>query len=411
MKRLYRIIFITILTAFIAYSCTETSGKENPVTKTEENTEKTPERMTDSYGIDTSYYEIIRGRIKRNQFLSEILDDYNISYYDIDKLSLNSGDIFDMRKMKAGNNYSLYIKPDTINRLDYMIYEHDKINHYILDFREEPVVRKIERPSKLELKYASGSIKTSLWDAMFDYQLDPVIASELSEIYAWSIDFFGLQVGDRFKIIYEEEYIDTISNGIHNIVAAYFEHAGAEFYAIPLIQDGKESYYDLEGNSLRKAFLKAPLRYSRISSRYSHSRMHPILRIRRPHHGVDYAAPTGTPVHAIGDGRIIMKEYQSASGRIVKIRHNSVYTTAYMHLSAYGNGINVGSYVKQEDIIGYVGSSGLSTGPHLDFRFYKNGYAVDPLRVEAPPVEPVSEENKERYEKISKVFIQLIDSF
>ena len=411
MKRLYRIIFITILTAFIAYSCTETSGKENPVTKTEENTEKTPERITDSYGIDTSYYEIIRGRIKRNQFLSEILDDHNISYYDIDKLSLNSGDIFDMRKMKAGNNYSLYIKPDTINRLDYMIYEHDKINHYILDFREEPVVRKIERPSKLELKYASGSIKTSLWDAMFDYQLDPVIASELSEIYAWSIDFFGLQVGDRFKIIYEEEYIDTISNGIHNIVAAYFEHAGAEFYAIPLIQDGKESYYDLEGNSLRKAFLKAPLRYSRISSRYSHSRMHPILRIRRPHHGVDYAAPTGTPVHAIGDGRIIMKEYQSASGRIVKIRHNSVYTTAYMHLSAYGNGINVGSYVKQGDIIGYVGSSGLSTGPHLDFRFYKNGYAVDPLRVEAPPVEPVSEENKERYEKISKVFIQLIDSF
>ncbi len=411
MKRLYRIIFITILTAFIAYSCTQTAGKENPVTKTEENTEKNPEKITDSYGIDTTSYEIIRGRIKRNQFLSEILDDYNISYYDIDKLSLNSGDIFDMRKMKAGNNYSLYIKPDTVNRLDYMIYEHDKINHYILDFREEPVIRKIERPSKLELKYASGSIKTSLWDAMFDCQLNPVIASELSEIYAWSIDFFGLQVGDRFKIIYEEEYIDTISNGIHNIVAAYFEHAGTEFYAIPLIQDGKKSYYDLEGNSLRKAFLKAPLIYSRISSRYSNSRLHPILRIRRPHHGVDYAAPAGTPVHTIGDGRIIMKDYQSASGRIVKIRHNSVYTTAYMHLSAYGNGINVGSYVKQGDIIGYVGSSGLSTGPHLDFRFYKNGYAVDPLRVEAPPVEPVSEENKERYEIISKVFVQLIDSF
>ncbi len=411
MKRLYRIIVITVLMVFIVYSCTETAGKENPVKELEKYTEKVPEKTTDSYGIDTTSYEIIRGRIKRNQFLSEILDDYNISYYYIDRLVLNSGDIFDLRKMKAGNNYSLYIKPDSIDRLEYMIYEHDKINHYVLDFREEPVIRKIERPLRLELKYASGSIKTSLWDAMFEYQLDPVIASELSEIYAWSIDFFGLQVGDRFKIIYEEEYIDTISNGLHHIVAAYFEHAGTGFYAIPLIQDGNVSYYDLDGNSLRKAFLKAPLRYSRISSRYSHSRMHPILRIRRPHHGVDYAAPVGTPVHAIGDGRIIMKEYQSGSGRIVKIKHNSVYTTAYMHLSAYGNSINIGSYVKQGDIIGYVGSTGLSTGPHLDFRFYKNGYAVDPLRVEAPPVEPVSEENKEKYEKISKVLVQLFDSF
>ena len=411
MKWFYRIIILAVLTTVIVHSCIETAGKEFPVIETKEYAEKAPEKLNDCYGIDTASYEIVRGRIKRNQFLSEILDDYNISYYDIEKLILNSGDIFDLRKMKAGSHYSLYLKPDSIARLDYMIYEHDKINHYILDFREEPVIRKIERPTTLELKYASGIIKTSLWDAMIEYNLNPAMASELSEIYAWSIDFFGLQEGDRFKVIYEEEFIDTISNGMHRILAAYFEHSGTGFYAIPLVQDGKESYYDLEGNSLRKAFLKAPLRYSRISSRYSHSRLHPILRIRRPHQGVDYAAPVGTPVYSIGDGRIIMKEYQNGSGRIVKIRHNSVYTTAYMHLSAYGNGINVGSYVKQGDIIGYVGSSGLSTGPHLDFRFYKNGYAVDPLKVEAPPVEPVSEENKEKYDKICKVVVQLIDSF
>ena len=192
--------------------------------------------------------------------------------------------------------------------------------------------------------------------------------------------------------------------------AAWFEHAGTEFYAIPLIQDDIESYYDLEGNSLRKAFLKAPLRFSRISSRFSNSRMHPVLRIRRPHHGVDYAAAVGTPVLAIGDGRVTSASYDKSNGRIVRITHNSIYSTAYLHLSRFGTGIKAGKYVKQGDIIGYVGSSGLSTGPHLDFRFYKSGQAVDPLKVDAPPVEPVSEENSEKFRKISSVMKLLLDS-
>ncbi|MGM0667169.1 MAG: peptidoglycan DD-metalloendopeptidase family protein [Bacteroidota bacterium] len=404
-------VIILILSAVAFYSCSDTSG--NVITPAEMpiSIEDEPEKNYDSYGIDTSLYEIHTARIRYNQFLSEILDDYNISYYLIDIMLRNSGDVFDIRKIKAGNKYTLYVSSDSLKKLDYMVYEHDIMNHFIFDFRYDTLIRKVERPSRLELKYASGTIETSLWNAMIDNGLHPVLAVELSEIYAWSVDFFGLQRGDRFKVIYEEEYIDTLSNGVYHIHAALFEHYGKLFYAIPLIQDDKESYYDLEGQSLRKAFLKAPLRYSRISSRYSNSRLHPILRIRRPHHGVDYAAPVGTPVMAIGDGRVIMREYQSGSGRIVKIRHNSVYTTAYMHLNSYGKGISVGSYVKQGDIIGYVGSSGLSTGPHLDFRFYKNGYPVDPLRVEAPPVEPVSEENKEKFEKISKVMVQLLESF
>jgi len=405
-------LFIIALLSISTYSCINTSGNVNPAEELPDVAPlMPPEIKTDSYGIDTSQYQLVKGRVRRNQFLSEILDDYNIGYEDIYALLQNSEDVFDVRKIKAGNKYTLYLSNDSMKKVDYMVYEHDIINHYVLDFRENPVARKVERPARLELKYASGTIKTSLWDAMIESGLHPVLAVELSEIYAWTIDFFGLQENDAFKVIYEEEYIDTISNGVYNVLAAYFEHAGTGFYAIPLIQDGDESYYDLEGNSLRKAFLKAPLRYSRISSRYSNSRMHPILRIRRPHHGVDYAAPIGTPVHAIGDGRVIMKEYQKGSGRIVKIRHNSVYTTAYMHLSRFGSGISPGKYVKQGDIIGYVGSSGLSTGPHLDFRFYKNGYAVDPLKVKAPPVEPVAEENTEKFEKISKVMVQLLDSF
>jgi len=197
--------------------------------------------------------------------------------------------------------------------------------------------------------------------------------------------------------------------GLGKIYGTYFRHTGKDFYGIPFVQDSVESFFDQEGNSLRKAFLKAPLRFSRISSRYSWSRMHPILKYRRPHLGIDYAAPAGTPVYAIGDGKIIEKNYKKGSGHMLKIRHNSVYTTAYLHLGRYGKGINTGTYVKQGDVIGYVGSSGLSTGSHLDFRFYKNGSPIDPLKVEAPPVEPVKEENRAVFDSVKTVIMERLD--
>ena len=192
---------------------------------------------------------------------------------------------------------------------------------------------------------------------------------------------------------------------------AQFTWAGRTITAIPFVQDSTESFYDENGNSLRKAFLKAPLQFSRVTSRFSSGRMHPILRIRRPHYGVDYAAPAGTPVLAIGDGRVTHTSYDGGSGRMVRITHNSVYSTAYLHLSRFGKGIAPGVSVRQGDIIGYVGSSGLSTGPHLDFRFYKNGSPVDPLKVEAPPVEPVSEENLERFGIVRSVATRMLETF
>jgi len=234
---------------------------------------------------------------------------------------------------------------------------------------------------------------------------------QLSEIYAWTIDFFGLQNGDRFKVIYEEQYVDSATLGIDRILAASFYSEGKIYYAIPFKQDGKEDFFDEEGNSLRKAFLKAPLRFSHISSRFSNSRYHPILKIRRPHHGVDYAAPTGTPVHAIGDGKVIAKGYNGQSGNRVKIRHNSIYTTAYSHLSRYGKGIHVGAMVKQGQVIGYVGKTGLATGPHLDFRFYKYGKPVDPLKVKAPSVSPINGQNRSTYNQVSKIMIDLLHTF
>ena len=241
--------------------------------------------------------------------------------------------------------------------------------------------------------------------------LHPSLVAGLSDIYAWSIDFFGLQKGDSFKVIYEEMSIDDKPLGVWKNLWRSFTGSGTTIHAIPFIQDSTESFFDSGGNSLRKAFLKAPLQYSRVSSRFSGSRLHPILRIRRPHHGVDYAAPIGTPVHAVGDGRVTQATYQSGSGRMVRIVHNSVYSTAYLHLSRFGAGIAPGVYVKQGDVIGYVGSSGLSTGPHLDFRFYMNGTPVDPLKVEAPPVEPISPDNMAAFDKTKTVVLSLLDTF
>ena len=241
--------------------------------------------------------------------------------------------------------------------------------------------------------------------------LHPSLVNELSDIFAWTIDFFGLQKGDSFKVIYEELFIEGKSLGTGKIYGAQFNKTGSSITAIPFMQDGKETYFDIEGKSLRKAFLKAPLQFSRISSRFSSSRMHPILRIRRPHFGVDYAAPVGTPVHAIGDGRVISATNEDGSGKMVKIQHNSVYATAYLHMSRFGDGISPGVFVSEGEVIGYVGTSGLSTGPHLDFRFYQNGSPVDPLKVDAPAVEPVSELNMAKFEKARAVVLSLLGTF
>ena len=363
------------------------------------------------YGIRSDSFDLISGNIKRNGFLSEILLKHGVTMQEIDQAVRTFRSVFDVRSVRSGNKYVLFCERDSIARARYLVYEHDPTTCYVFSFADSIYIIPYKKEIKSEIRYSSGIIETSLWDAMMADSLHPTLAFKLSEIFAWTVDFFGLQKGDRFKVIYEEIYVDNKSLGAGKIFGAQFTWSGVTITAIPFIQDGKESYYDIEGNSLRKAFLKAPLQFSRISSRYSSSRLHPILRIRRPHYGVDYAAPVGTPVLAIGDGRITSAKRENGAGLMVRIQHNSVYSTAYLHLSNYGRGITAGAHVKQGDIIGYVGSSGLSTGPHLDFRFYKNGSPVDPLKVEAPPVEPVLPENLARFEVNKAVVVSLLETF
>lgn len=349
------------------------------------------------YGIPVDSFEVVSGIIRKNQILGSILNDHGVSNREIYEISKIPGDVFDVKKVKAGNKYALF--KDSIG-VRYFVYEKDNVNYAVLSFDDSVHVMAGMKPLTLNTIEVSGKIKSSLWEAFLEMGNNPMLAVELSEIYQWSVDFFGLQIGDEFKVIYDEIFVDSLSAGITKIHAAWFLHAGKEFWAIPFEQDSVLSFFDEEGNSLRKAFLKAPLRFSRISSGFSNSRLHPILKIRRPHHGVDYAAPIGTPVQAVGDGQIIAAAYERGGGNYVKIKHNSVYTTTYMHLSRFGKGIKKGTWVNQGDVIGYVGSSGLSTGPHLDFRFHKNGQPINPLRVEAPPVEPIHEENLVDYELV-----------
>ena len=369
-----------------------------------------PKAVHTRYGISYDSFNLIESKIKKNQFLSDLLKEYEVPYPAINRVVQLSREVFDVRKIKRGNPYVVFQTKDSLEKTRYVVYEHTPTDYIVFDLGDSINVYKETKQIITEQKTASGIISVSLWNTINEKNLNLVLVNDLSEIFAWSIDFFGLQKGDSFKIVYEEQYVDSTSIGISKIYAAWFNHMGEDFYAIPFVQNNKESYFDINGNSLRKAFLKAPLRFSRISSRFSNSRLHPILKIRRPHHGVDYAAPVGTPVHAIGDGKVIKTGYNGDAGRMVKIRHNSVYTTAYLHLSRYGRGIKSGKYVKQGDIIGYVGSSGLSTGPHLDFRFYKQGNPIDPLKVKAPPVEPVSEENKEDYEKVKSIITDLLNT-
>ena len=377
------------------------------------------EGMTDSstvvkpvprlYGLAIDSFHIETRVVGRNQHLGHILQQYVLPERAFTQLLLYAGNVFDVRKIREGNSYTAFLSHDTLNRLQYLVYEHTPLDYVIFDFTDSVRLYLRQKDLITRQKRASGTIETSLWNAVTQSKINPMVAIELSEMYAWTIDFFGLQPGDHFTVLYDEMYVDTLSIGLGRIHAASFNHAGKELLAIPFMQDSVEAYFDAEGNSLRRAFLKAPLRYSRISSRFSGSRMHPILKIRRPHYGVDYSAQIGTPVYSIGDGRVIMVDYQSGSGRIVKVRHNSVYTSAYMHLSSFAKGIQTGRYVAQGELLGYVGSSGLSTGPHLDFRVTQNGSPIDPLKMESPPVDPIKPENRAAFDSVKLATIQLLN--
>ena len=386
----YKLLFVLLL-SLIFFACSD--GSQN-----QEEVNSEPEITYNEFGLVVDSLIEIKDRVKKNQTLTDILLPHNVSYKQIYNITQASKGVFDIRKIQSGKDYAVYIQPDSVNWVKYFVYQESPLKYYVFDLSDSINITYGEKEVEIQETEVAGIINNSLYQTLEELKASPLLALKLSEVFAWQIDFYGIQPGDYFKVIYDAKYLDGEFMTVGNIKAAVFNHRGKEYYGF-YFEEGEEKvdYFDEEGNSLRKAFLKAPLKFGRISSRYSNSRFHPVLKIYRAHKGIDYAAPTGTPVQSIGDGVVVEKGYKRQNGNWVKVKHNSTYSTAYLHLSKFGKGINRGASVRQGQIVGYVGSTGLATGPHLDFRFYKNGNPVNFLNQEFPPSKPVDKEYHEIY--------------
>lgn len=389
------ITLVVIVTTFFALFFVSCGGRSNE--NSDGNQQLLSEHVSDVSGgfpFEVDSLKSTSGKVKKGEYFSNLLLSLGMNANDAYDLTQACAGVFDVKSLRVGNAYTAYYDES----LEYLVYERDRSSSIIFRCVSPYSAQVYEKPVTTQTKYADVTINTSLWNDMLAEGVSPLLILSLSDIYAWTIDFFGLQKGDRFQVIYDEKICDGEVLSVDTVRYAVFTHAG---HTLPMIMfdqgDGGNMWWNEKGESMRKAFLKAPLKYSRISSGFTYSRKHPVTRKVKPHTGIDYAAPTGTPVMTIGDGTVTSVKNEGAGGRTVRVRHNSVYSTAYLHLSKYASGIKAGKRVRQGEVIGYVGSSGTSTGPHLDFRVWKNGSPINPLKMDSPPAEPLKEENLEAF--------------
>ena len=368
------------------------------------------------YGFDADTFLVIKNEIQSGQSLGKILSDYGVSYSQIDKIARKTQRTeYDVRNLKAGHLYAMFCVLDTAGRenAEIFVYEEDKINYVVYDFRDTLKVYQAKKPVEVKLIKDAGIIEkgssfflTGASIGMSD-RLCEIISDE---IYCWTLDFRNVQPGDRFKVLYEAKYLSGEFVGVGDVKAVYFNHLGTDFYAFPYNDIGFDDYFDQDGKNLRKFFLKTPVKNSRISSRYSKNRFHPVQKRWKSHKGTDYAAARGTPIWATADGVIDAATYTKFNGNYVKVRHNGTYSTQYLHMSKIAKGIRPGVHVKQGQTIGYVGSTGLATGPHVCYRFWKNGVQVDPFKTKLPPSDPISDASRISFESYRDSLIQIMDS-
>lgn len=362
------------------------------------------------FGIPVDSFHVVENKVKRNQNLSEILLPYHVSFSTISELAQKSREVFNVRRIAAQKNLTIFCDQDSARTARYLVYEPNLTEYVVFHLKDSLHVSLHQKEVRVEERSIYGSIQSSLAQTVAEAGGSPALTSMLVDVYAWQIDFFRIQKNDWFKVIYEEKSVDGQAVGIGKILAVQFGHGGHEFSAFYFDQGNGIDYFDLEGNSLRKAFLKAPLNYTRISSRYTRKRFHPVQKRWKAHLGTDYAAPTGTPIRSVGDGTIVAATYHSGNGNYVKVKHNGTYTTQYLHMSKIAKGIKPGTRVQQGQTIGYVGSTGLATGPHLCFRFWKNGQQVDALKVDIPPSEPIDAENKAAFDALKEQYTERLAS-
>ena len=384
MKRIFTLLIISFL-----FSCS-----------LEKNNQGTDDPTKYKFGYDQSKYIFEEKKVKRGDTFGDILEDQGIDYPEIYRALEKTKNDVSFRKLQLGKPYTLVFTNDSIRKLKAFVY-HPTIEGYsFIQLRDSVYGKTLIKPRSYKDLTASGSIDNSLYLTLEEQNKDPLLTYYLSDIYAWTIDFFRLAKGDKFKVIYTQAFIDdTIPVAITKVKAAYFVHKGIERYAFEYETDsikGIIEYLDQDAKNLRRAFLQSPIKFGRISSRYNLRRRIALYGNRvRPHKGTDFAAPVGTPILSTANGTVTDVSYTRANGRYVKVKHNNTYTTQYLHMQRAN--VKVGQLVEQGDVIGFVGMTGYTSGPHVCYRFWKNGLEVDPFKQKLPEAKPINESLKKKY--------------
>ena len=383
--------FIFLIIVLLTFSCGE---KEN-----ETKIEVVKEKIIKEFGFTLNNFNVKKDTIESGDSFGLILEKNNLFYPKIYNIVQETKKVFDIRKINVGRPYTILSSKDSLNQPLIFIYQPNAIDYLVVSLGDSLWAEKKQKEIKLKEFEAMGSIKSSLAETMQELNLSPLLTNELSEIYAWNIDFFRLEKGDNFKIQYTSRYVDDSTYiGLNRIHNAFFEHRGKPFYAIEFETDsirGMFEYFDDKGKNLRRAFLLSPVQFSRISSRYNLRRKIAYYGRVRPHYGTDFAAPVGTPIRSTADGRVVKSGYTKGNGYYVTVSHNATYSTQYLHMKK--RGLKVGTYVQQGDKIGEVGMTGFTSGPHVCYRFWKNGRQVDPLKQKLPEAKPISDSLKRKY--------------
>ncbi|HEX8268668.1 MAG TPA: peptidoglycan DD-metalloendopeptidase family protein [Flavobacterium sp.] len=358
-----------------------------------------PEPIIVEFGFTLNNFDVVNDTVVSGDTFGSILEKQNLGQLKVHEVNELIKDTFDVRKIRAGKPYTILRTKDPSRTIQAFIYQPDRLSYYVVDFRDSVIAYKKIKPVTIRRRTIAGELDGSLSDALVEQKVSASLATQVSKVYAWSIDFFKLKKGDKFALTFTERYVnDSIYDGVENLEAAFFEYKGKIIYAFPFAQDttsGKIEYYDEEGKVLKNFFLKAPLKFSRISSKFSKNRFHPVQQIWKAHKGTDYAAPTGTAIMTTAAGVVEQTGFTAGNGNFVKVRHNGTYSTQYLHMSKIL--VRRGQRVNQGDVIGKVGSTGLATGPHVCYRFWKNGVQVDALRLKLPNSEPMDKKHKPRF--------------
>ncbi len=389
------VLVVIVLGASFIFLSSFDAEPERPVTPLVVEEDAAPELL---YGLSMTGYQIETKTVQRNEFLSDILQRYQLDLPSISTLAEKSKPIFDVRKIGAGHDYTVF--KDRTGKAAYFVYQPNPIDYIVYDLRDSIAVYKGQKPVDTRIETVAGSIQSSLYETLEANGASPDLAVQLAEIYGWAVNFYRINRGDWFKLVYERKYVEGKPIGPGRIQSAVFGHGGKEYQAYYFEpNDGQPgAYYDENGKSLRRTFLKAPLKYSRISSRFTMRRFHPVQRRWKAHLGTDFAAPHGTPIVATAAGVVVESQYSGGNGNYVKIKHDNVYTTQYLHMSK--RAVRKGQQVAQGQVIGYVGSTGLATGPHVCYRFWKNGRQVDALAQVFPPSEPIKDQYRMAFDKL-----------